>query len=304
MTDQMCVTLPALHLGSPTQVGPLALFPVWADAPLPANPIPLGPSAGATVGELDTPTVELLAATNPTAELFALLEGTVVDGGWQHRVLIQSVLVGARASVQLPVRCVEQGRWGGDGTQRVHERKAPLGVQGASRGLRKEDRPTTQRVDQGDVWSRVATYEQAYGASPTSSIVEVLDQANVPDSVRAAIPAPLPGQTGVLVGVGGHPAVLELFEHPDSFAAQWDAIVDGLLRSTLHVLTAPTPGRRARKFIRRLSSRPTQAVAGAGEGLLAEVADDLVSVRSLCTRDGHLVHTAALNVRHDLVLAA
>lgn len=100
------------------------------------------------------------------------------------------------------------------------------------------------------------------------------------------------------------PAVLELFEHPDSFAAQWDAIVDGLLRSTLHVPTVPTPGRRARKFVRRLSSRPTTTVADAGKGLLTEVADDLVSVRSLCTRDGHLVHTAALNVRHDLVLAA
>jgi len=304
MNDPIHVTLPRLHLGSPTQVGPLTLFPVWAEAPLPANPIPLGPPAGATVGELDTPTVELLAATNPTAELFALLEGTVVDGGWQHRVLIQSVLVGAGASVQLPVRCVERGRWGGDGTQRVHSRKAPLGVQGASRGLRKDDRTTTDRVDQGDVWSRVASYEQAYGTSATSSIVEVLDQVDVPAAVRAQVPAPLPGQTGVLVGVGGHPAVLELFEHPDSLAAQWDAIVDGLLRSTLHVPGVPTPGRRARTFVRRLSSRPTKAVAGAGEGMLTEVADDLVSVRSLCTRDGHLVHTAALNVRHDLVLAA
>lgn len=180
MNDQTCVTLPQLHLGSPTQVGPLTLFPVWAGAPLSANPIPLVPPAGATVGELDTPAVELLAATNPTPQLFALLEGTVVDGGWQHRVLIQSVLVGAGASVQLPVRCVERGRWGGDGTQRVHRRKAPLGVQGASRGLRKHDRRTTQQVDQGDVWSRVASCEQAYGASATSSIVEVLDHVDVP----------------------------------------------------------------------------------------------------------------------------
>ena len=126
MLDQtMHVTLPTLHVGAPTAVGPLTLFPIWTDAPVPDVPVPLDPPATATIGELDSgPAVELLTAKNPTPLPYVLLEGTIVDGGWQHRVLVHSVLVGGSAQLDLPVRCVEQGRWNGDTAQRLHRRRA------------------------------------------------------------------------------------------------------------------------------------------------------------------------------------
>lgn len=299
--------LPALHLGAPTVVGPLTLIPIWTDAPVPDAPTLLEPPAAATIGELDSgPNVELLTAKNPTALPYALLEGTIVDGGWQHRVLVHSVLVGANAQLDLPVRCVEQGRWNGDTAQRLHRRRAPLGVRGATHGVRRptEDSRVAGRVDQGDVWSRVSAYEQAYGASPTSSLVEVLDQAKVTDELRAAVPAPLLGQRGVLVGVAGHPALVEIFEHPDQLTQQWGALIDGLLASTLHVPRQATSARRARAFIGRLTSRALPETSPAGVGVLAETTDDLVSVRALESDDGRTVHATALNVRHELVLAA
>ncbi len=299
--------LPTMHLGAPTVVAPLTLFPIWTDAPVPDVPVPLEPPAEASIGELDSgPAVELLTAKNPTPLPYVLLEGTIVDGGWQHRVLVHSVLVGAAAQLDLPVRCVEQGRWNGDTAQRLHRRRAPLGVRGATHGVRRptEDSRVAGRVDQGDVWSRVAAYEQTYGASGTHSLVEVLDQAEVTDDLRAAVPRPLLGQRGVLVGVAGHPALVEVFEHPDSLAQQWDALIDGLLASTLHVPRKTTSTRRARAFVDRLTNRalPTRTAAGAGD--LGETADDLVSIRALDAGDGRTIHATALNVRHDLVLAA
>ena len=242
-------TLPTIHLGAPTVLGPLTLFPIWTDAPVPDSPIPLEPPTAATISELDDgPAVELLTVKNPTPLPYALLEGTIVDGGWQHRVLVHSVLVGADTSLDIPVRCVEQGRWNGDSPQRLHSRRAPLGVRGATHGVRRTAAGAGRRprADQGDVWSRVAAYEQTYGTSATSSLVEALDQAEVPEDLRAAIPRPLLGQRGMLVGVAGHPALVELFEHPDSFEGQWDALIDALLSSTLHVRAVPTPTRRAR----------------------------------------------------------
>lgn len=298
---------PILHLGAPTVVGPLTLFPIWTDAPVPDVPVPLEPPATATIGELDSgPTVELLTAKNPTALPYVLLEGTIVDGGWQHRVLVHSVLVGAGAQLDLPVRCVEQGRWNGDIAQRLHHRRAPLGVRGATHGVRRptEDSGFDRTVDQGDVWSRVAAYEQTYGTSPTSSLVEVLGRAQVTDQLRAAIPRPLLGQRGVLIGVAGHPALVEVFEHPDQLAQQWDALIDGLLASTLHVRRRTTSTRRARAFLDRLTGRSLTDLTPAGDGVLGEVADDLVSVRALDTRAGRTIHATALNVRHELVLAA
>lgn len=300
-------TLPTMHLGAPTVVGPLTLFPIWTDAPLPDAPISLEPPAGATIGELDGgPTVELLTAKNPTPLPYVLLEGTIVDGGWQHRVLVHSVLVGAGAQLDLPVRCVEQGRWNGDTAQRLHRRRAPLGVRGATHGVRRpgENSGGDRRPDQGDVWCRVAAYEQTYGMSPTSSLVEVLDQAEVADDLRAATPRPLLGQRGVLVGVAGHPALVEVFEHPDQLAQQWDALIEGLLASTLHVARRSTSTRRARAFVDRLSGRDLPTRTAAGAGVLAEADDDLVSIRALDAGDGRTIHATALNVRHELVLAA
>jgi hypothetical protein len=303
----MHVTLPTLHLGAPTVVGPLTLYPIWTDAPVPDVPVPLEPPAEATIGELDSgPTVGLLTAKNPTPLPYVLLEGTIVDGGWQHRVLVHSVLVGAAAQLDLPVRCVEAGRWNGDTAQHLHRRRAPLGVRGATHGVRRptEDSQVQGRVDQGDVWSRVAAYEQTYGASPTSSLVEVLDQAQVTDELRAAVPRPLLGQRGILVGVAGHPALVEVFEHPDQLAQQWDALIDGLLASTLHVPRRTTCTRRARAFMERLTNRVLPTLTAAGAGILGETGDDLVSVRALDTGDGRTIHATALNVRHELVLAA
>ena len=296
-----------MHLGAPTVAGPLTLFPIWTDAPVPMAPIPLEPPATASIGELDEgPAVEILLAKNPTPLPYVLLEGTIVDGGWQHRVLVHSVLVGANAQLDLPVRCVEQGRWNGDSAQRLHRRRAPLGVRGATHGVRHptHDSRVPGHADQGDVWSRVAAYEQTYGASATSSLVEILDQAPVTDDLRAAIPRPLLGQRGVLVGVAGHPALVEVFEHPDSLAQQWDALIDGLLASTLHVPRRKTSTRRARAFMDRLTGRVLPNRIAAGSGVLAEVDDDLVSLRALDAGDGRTIHATALNVRHELVLAA
>jgi hypothetical protein len=200
MLDQTIhVTLPAMHLGAPTVVGLLTLFPIWTDAPAPDVPVPLQPPAGATIGELDSgPAAELLTAKNPTPLPYVLLEGTIVDGGWQHRVLVHSVLVGA----------------------------------------------------------------------------------------------------------AGHPALVEVFEHPDQLAQQWDALIDGLLASTLHVSRKTTSTRRARAFIDRLTNRDLPTLTEAGAGVLGETADDLVSIRALDAGDGRTIHATALNVRHELVLAA
>lgn len=308
MNDQImhpppaATVLPALHLGAPAAVGPLTVFPIWTDAPVPRPRLRIGPPRGATIGELADPVVDSLVTDNPTSKDFVLLEGTVVDAGWQHRVLIHSVLVAAGPRTVLPVRCVEQGRWNGDGAQRVGSTRAPLAIRGATRGLMADGPP--EGADQGEVWNRVGAYEQRLGASATNSMVEVLGRIEVDDAVRRAVPRALPGQRGVLVGIAGHPAVVEVFDHPTSFAQEWGRLVDGLLRSTTHIRREPTPTRRARRFVQRLTNRPVGTVEVVGAGAQGEDRDDLVSIRCLATYDGALVHAAALNVRHDLVLAA
>jgi len=167
-------TTPTIHLGVPTQAGPLTVFPVWTDAPLPEKALRARLPKGATIDELpDGSEVEYLTVHNPTPKTFLLPGGSIFDGGLQHRALVHSVVVDAHSDLTIDVRCVEQGRWGGRKTQQLHRRRAPLAVRGALRGVsadRVADDPDLVFADQTDVWSRVHRYEASAGRSATSSL--------------------------------------------------------------------------------------------------------------------------------------
>src|SRR5829696_299319 len=121
------IALPAIHLGSPVQAGPLTVFPVWTDAPLAARPYRTTlPAAGAVKEHDGGPSVESLMVSNPRATPVLLLEGALLEGGWQHRVLAQSVLIGGKTRQDVDVRCVEQRRWGGERGQHFGTHRAPL----------------------------------------------------------------------------------------------------------------------------------------------------------------------------------
>lgn len=301
-------TLPALHLGSPAQAGPLTVFPIWTDAPLSTRTYRTTlPSAG-TVREHDGgPVVESLTVTNPSTKPLLLLEGALLEGGWQHRVIAKSILIGGRSHEDVEVRCVEQHRWGGERTQRLGSRCAPVAVRGALRGIRPEAPVRAAEygahADQGDVWRRVTRYERSHGASPTSSLVDVHSIAESRLSDIASQVRPLPAQRGVLVGVAGHPVLVEVFDHPDTLAEQWDAILSSLALDAVIVPAAATPGHRARAFVRRVAATRVREAERAGGGVAVGGRDArLVSIRGI--RSDRLLHAAVVNVRHQLVLAA
>lgn len=299
---------PTIHLGAPAQVGGLTLFPVWTDQPQPRRPIRTTTPRKAVITEIgDGPSVAQLHLANPTDTTFVVLEGLLITGGWQHRVATHDVLVAAHSELVLDVRCVEHGRWRGAQSHGSDGRRAPLAVRGALRGVR-TDRDAAPRgasaharADQSDVWARVSTYEAAYGSSPTSSLIDVIDTVERARPVDHEIPRPLPGQRGVLVGVDGHPAALEIFDHPHTLERQWDSLVRGWLADAARSRDVATPGYRARTFAHRAGNRVLQPSHEAGAGVLAETADDLVDIRALASADGRLLHCSVLNVRHAAV---
>ena len=69
----------ALHVGSPSRVGPLTLFPVWTDAPLHARRRYV--TTGAVVEELPEPHVGMLQVSNPRHRPLLLCEGSILEGG-------------------------------------------------------------------------------------------------------------------------------------------------------------------------------------------------------------------------------
>ena len=302
------ITLPGLHLGAPVQAGPLTIFPIWTDAPLDTRPYRTTlPKAGKVAELPDGPSVPELTVSNPGAAPILLIEGALLEGGWQHRVLAHSVLVGAHDDATVEVRCVEQRRWGGDRNQHLGSRTAPLAVRGALRGIRTgvpRQAEHLHSADQGDVWDRVAHYERSYGRSDTSSLVEV--QTNVDNQVQDVLRTarPLPAQRGVLFGIAGHPVLLEVFDHPQTLIDQWDAILSSVTIDALLTPAEPTTGRRARAFVARAMATSVAETGPAGAATAFAGTDgNLVSARGL-TAAGRLLHASVVNIRHQVVLAA
>ena len=301
---------PQLHVGRPAQVGAVSVFPVWTDAPQVRG---LGSGfRSVTVAEREgAPVVGELVVANHGTSPVLLLAGELFEGGWQHRALVRDVVLEAGRIAVVPVSCVEQGRWTGhDGadTQVRRGRRASLTVRAAQGSS-----PTTQR----GVWERVRRFDEALGGSATGSLLHHLDRGEVdrpgamPLATPEAPPVPpvLDGQRGVLLGIGGQPAVLELFPTTSLLRRRLPALLAAAQLDAMLLPPQATPARRARRFLSRvdgLFAAPggfTRRSVLGEDGEVVEGEDALVRLDGVLWRD-RLAHLTIVNRVHELVLAA
>ena len=288
----MAKVFPTLHVGQGTYVQGLTVFPVWVDAPTWRGGS-IGAQVGVAVAEREgSPVVGELVVTNGHSGPVLLLEGEMLEGGWQNRTLAQSVLLmpGERSVVE--VCCVEQGRWGGPAEHRRRARRVAPSVVG---GLRNAD-----SARQGRVWDRVRRYESVLGATATTSHGEHLDQ--VASDAHLARLHPLDGQRGVIIGIMGVPVSLELFPTTDALAAQWRALVEAAALDARLGPPIRTTAAAARRFAERVERTSADRLP---DGLTFRVRSDRpgISVRGLGV-DDVLVHANALNSSHPLLVGA
>ena len=243
---------PQLHVGAGSAIGPLTLFPVWTSAPGKLG-ISTGTHADLAVSELaGGAVVGRLHVRNNGSRAALLLEGELLEGGQQHRTCARDTILGPGESLDIDTFCVEAGRWEtGRSTHRRLARRAPLNVRWELNTRR--PRPSGER--QARVWARVGRFDAAHGATATNSLPEHLDRFNLSDRDRyaQALPEPLEGQRGVIIGLAGIPLLLEIFGTATLFRRHYRQLIDAaLLDAQLLVPQAPSsaamPGQAARDF--------------------------------------------------------
>lgn len=291
--------LPRLHVGAPLHSGALTMFPLWTEHP--EEPPAYRPAdengAGVTISELPQPTVPQLAIDNAAEVPVLVLEGELVAGGLQHRVLNVTVLLPAAQQTVVPVSCVEQGRWGSHDTSRLAGRHSPPSVRRhktasvtaamrAGRG---------RRSDQGAVWDQVAEQATRHAAAPpTGSLLGVDDQiqTTVEEVTRAL--HPLPGQRGMIVGIGGTVRALELFDSAAMFEHYFRRLVDGFAGEAVGAPPVATPSSAARKFVRSLQHLEVHESPAVGLGSEISARDEHFAALGLRIPDRPTpVHLAA-----------
>jgi hypothetical protein len=160
-----------------------------------------------------------------------IIDGEELVGAKQNRIVNLTVLVPERATITLPVTCVEAGRW-----HRVSAEFAPADrayhasgrrskLDQVSFSLRAHSSPM---ADQSEVWSEIAKKSARLGAaSPTRAAAAMYEQRR--DSLDRMISSimPLPQQVGAVFTIRGMIAGLDAFDSPMT----WTRTMPKLLRS-------------------------------------------------------------------------
>jgi hypothetical protein len=160
--------------------------------------------------------VPRLLAYNETDSPVLLLDGEELVGAKQNRVLNLSLMVDAKSETEIPVSCVEAGRWSGTsrGSMRASGMQYCLGraekMEQVSRSLRRHSAPAS---DQSAVWDHIAAKSARMGVASETSAMRSISESRRDDldDYLKAIPT-AQDQVGAVYAIGNKIIGLELFD--------------------------------------------------------------------------------------------
>lgn len=295
--------LKGIAVGAPTTHHGVTLFPLVGGVTVPDG-ITIG-SEGIAVSELESAEVPTLLVTNTTDQPVLLLEGEVLEGGQQTRTLNVSVLVPAGSTIEVPVSCVEAGRWRGSrefsrtryNVSRQVRRAKHAGVYASVR--RSSD---FKMSDQGAVWGQVDfSLDMHRAASSTSSYEAAQAAAFEQDEERQRATlelieaGPAADQTGVVVAIGGKVVSAEVFGSPELLKARWEQIVRSLMFESGLAEDSASSTADAEAFLRQLAEAEVVPAPGVGIGEERHLRSDDLVAQALVLDDA-LVHASVFSL--------
>jgi hypothetical protein len=226
-----------LSLGEPQRFRALVVVPLLDAATGPSGLLTLEDALARGAAEVtevsEAGAVPQLRLLNRGAEELFLLDGEELAGAKQNRILNLSLLVPGLTSLEIPVSCVEQGRWGRRGnrddfaaTERVAFAK--LRRRNAEAVTRSLESAGLRLGDQGAVWARIAEKSARMSVHSDTGAAAALYEGHreALDGFVAGI-ASVQGQVGAAFVVNGRLAGLDLLAGPDLL----DRLLPKLVRS-------------------------------------------------------------------------
>jgi len=211
-----------------------------------------------------------LVVANPLAEQVLLYDGEELLGAKQNRILNVTVLVAGKATLPIPVSCVEEGRWrhvspdfaSAPHISHAHLRRRKAQTLAAA--------PLARGIAQGEVWDEVrAKAARMDAGSPTMANADTFRaHGRRLRKLEDAFPA-APGQSGAILALGDD-LCLDYVSRPDAFVRLWPKLRAGYLLDALERLDAPpAPPARVEAFCSGLDG--ALGTRGPSAGLGADI---------------------------------
>ncbi|WCJ60128.1 hypothetical protein NXS98_03100 [Fontisphaera persica] len=302
-----------LRLGTPQQLGAMTVIPLLDGDGGALHYLTLNQAmrqGKLTIREVsEHGSVPHLLAENQADLPVLLLDGEQLSGAKQNRVLNTSLLIKERTTVQIPVSCVEAGRWNYQSKTFFNE-----DIIMAQKARAKKLRSVTQNLDkkkqfqsdQGEVWHDVHQFlHMKYCLhSPTSDMSHAFKQYQPDLEHYADTFTCQPQQVGVVVFFKNRVAGCDALSRPDTYATVHAKLIKSYAVEFLFDrgeanLQPEAALPAAREFLNRLASSPTKrypASAGLGESL--RLPDPNLPGAAL-VHEGQVIHLTALNPNAD-----
>jgi hypothetical protein len=282
--------LTGISVRAPTTYGALTVFPLVAGEDTPPPGYLVLDEALATgqfrITELsENGVVSTILAVNETASPVFLLDGEELTGAKQNRVLNLSLMLAAGSETQIPVSCVEAGRWRHEsrGESRGESRSEDSrSFEAADRTLFARGRAAkTAQVtrslclsagafsDQGAIWDEISGKSSRMRVdSPTAAMAAMYDSRQ--DDMKAytdAFPC-RSDQTGAVYVIGSVIAGIEAFHSTRTFARLAPKLLASYALDAMECdgTPEPLPAAAVEGFIDAVRATPSRHFPAAGLG--------------------------------------
>ncbi len=221
-----------IRYGEPESFSGLTVIPLFGRRRAPFEYVLLAravETADVTIEEVGGGTVPALRLVNRGAKPVLIVDGEHLVGVKQNRIVNTTILVPEKTTLDIPVSCVEQGRWSRPVTPAKPTSPA-LFLR--TRAMKAEAVTASVRssgaflADQGAIWQGVEGMLAGLGAeSPTAAMDAVYERraddiAGYLKHLRCQA-----NQTGVVAAVGGRAMCADVFDRPETLAGLWDRLV-------------------------------------------------------------------------------
>lgn len=278
-----------LYTGEPVQVGQLKVTPVFIREEHALPYLEFEQALGRGLIEVtevsEGGSVPNLFVKNKADRDVIIVDGELLVGAKQNRIVNTTIVVPAGTSVEIPVTCVEQGRWGYTSRNFTSSRSH------SSSSLRSlKHRTVTDslrmhgeyRSDQGSVWGSIRDkMHRMASPSPTMSLTDVYessvsskDEALLEEEVR-----PQAGQVGYLAYVREGFAGGDVFGSSELCRAKLSKLLRGHYLDALDA-SLEFPRLSAADVLAQVRGARPEQFAGVGKG--SELRFESASVQGAC----------------------
>lgn len=240
--------------------------------------------------------VDRVTVVNRSPVPILVLDGEEIVGARQNRVVSSTILVPGANTLDLPVSCVERGRWRTvSATFRSEGRRLKPDMRASNAGHVTTNLSSTGRIagDQRTVWREVAAYSETRSLRSETNAMSDIMRHDAP-AIQAMIrnlPAAA-GQTGVVVYINRSFVSLEMVGRHDVYLGLHPQVLQSSAAQAIEYRNRKreTP-HRAHRMREQLSFGPWKAFVPPGVGLDLRVEIPGFRASALLTQSG-IAHLA------------